>query len=57
MCRAASCRALIAVRSACGGCVKLSLLPGWGHNVWEPAMYEHGAIEWLLTHRLSDRGA
>ena len=42
---------------ACGGCVKLSLLPGWGHNVWEPAMYEHGAIEWLLTHRLSDRGA
>ncbi len=38
-----------------GGDVKLSLLPGWGHNVWEPAMYEYHAIEWLLTHRRSDR--
>jgi dipeptidyl aminopeptidase/acylaminoacyl peptidase len=38
-----------------GGNIKLSLLPGVNHNAWEPAMYEHRAIEWLLTHRLSDR--
>ena len=39
---------------ACGGNVKLSLLPGVNHNAWEPAMYEYGAIEWLLTHTRSE---
>ena len=34
-----------------GGDVKITLLPGVGHNAWEPAMYEYHAIEWLLTHR------
>ena len=34
-----------------GGDVKITLLPGVGHNAWEPAMYEYGAIEWLMTHR------
>ena len=34
----------------CGGDVKITLLPGVGHNAWEPAMYEYHAIEWLLTH-------
>lgn len=42
---------------ACGGHIKLSLLPERGHNVWEPALYEYGAIEWLMSHRLSDRKA
>ena len=36
---------------ACGGNIKLTLLPGVNHNAWEPAMYEFHAIEWLLTHR------
>jgi predicted peptidase len=37
---------------ACGGRVKLTLLPEVGHNAWEPALYEYGALEWLLEHRL-----
>ena len=36
---------------ACGGDVRITLLPGVGHNAWEPAMYEHHAIEWLLSHK------
>lgn len=39
----------------CGGNVKLTLLPEVGHNAWEPALYEHGAVEWLMGHRLSER--
>ena len=39
---------------ACGGNIKLTLLPGVNHNAWEPAMYELGAVEWLLTHSRSD---
>ena len=42
---------------ACGGNVKLTLLSGVGHNAWDPAIREQGAVEWLLTHRLSDRQA
>ncbi len=38
-----------------GGHVEFFLLPGWNHNVWEPALYEYGSVEWLMTHRLSDR--
>jgi predicted peptidase len=38
-----------------GGRVKLTLLPGVGHNAWDPALKEHGAVEWMLMHRLSDR--
>ena len=41
----------------CGGDVKITLLPGVGHNAWEPAMYEYGAIEWLLTHTRNGKGA
>jgi predicted peptidase len=37
---------------ACGGDVRLTMLPGVGHNAWEPALYEFGAVEWLLRHRL-----
>ena len=33
-----------------GGNIQLSLLPGWSHNVWEPALYEYGAVEWMLKH-------
>ena len=40
---------------ACGGDVTLTLLPGVGHNAWEPALYDHGAVEWLMAHRLTDR--
>ncbi len=40
---------------ACGGKINLTLLPGVAHNAWEPALYDHGAVEWLMTHRLSDR--
>ena len=40
----------LAVR-ATGGNIKLTLLPGVNHNAWEPAMYQEGAIEWLLTHK------
>ena len=36
---------------ACGGQVKLTLLPGVTHNAWDPAIREHGAVEWLLTQR------
>ena len=39
-----------------GGDVKITLLPGVGHNAWEPAMYEYHAIEWLLTHTRSGKG-
>lgn len=39
----------------CGGTVKLTLLPEVGHNAWEPAFRQHGAVEWMLEHRLSDR--
>ncbi len=39
-----------AVRAA-GGNIRLTLLPGVNHNAWEPAMYEQGVIEWLLTHK------
>ena len=38
-----------------GGRVTLTLLPGVDHNAWDPALYEQGAVEWLLTHRLSER--
>ena len=41
---------------ACGGDVTLTLLPGVGHNAWEPALCEHGAVEWLMGRRLSGRG-
>ena len=34
-----------------GGDVKITLLPGVGHNAWEPAIYDYHAIEWLMTHR------
>ncbi len=40
---------------ACGGKITLTLLPEVAHNAWEPALYDHGAVEWLMTHRLSDR--
>lgn len=40
----------------CGGTVTLTLLPGVDHNAWDPALYEQGAIEWLLNHRRLDRG-
>ena len=40
---------------ACGGDVTLTLLPGVGHNAWEPALREYGVVEWLLTHRLGNR--
>lgn len=36
---------------AAGGQIKLTLLPGVNHNAWEPALYELGAVEWLLSHR------
>ena len=39
----------------CGGKITLTLLPGVGHNAWSPALYDHGAVEWLMMHRLSDR--
>ena len=42
---------------ACGGHIKLTLLPGVNHNAWEPAMYEHHAIEWLLTHKRGEKQA
>ncbi len=35
--------------------VEFDLLHGRGHNVWEPALYELGCVEWLLKHRLSER--
>ena len=40
---------------ACGGDVTLTLLPGVGHNAWEPALREYGVVEWMLTHRLGNR--
>ncbi len=40
-----------------GAKVEFYLLPGWGHNVWEPALYELGCVEWLMTHKLSDRAS
>ena len=40
----------------CGGTVTLTLLPGVDHNAWDPALYEQGAIEWLLNHRRLGRG-
>ncbi len=43
-----------AVRAA-GGRVELHLLPDCGHNAWEPALYDYHSVEWLLSHRLSDR--
>ena len=42
---------------ATGGHIQLTLLPGVNHNAWEPAMYEYGAIEWLLTHTRNGKGA
>ena len=36
---------------ACGGSVLLTLLPGVDHNACDPALYDHGALEWLLRHR------
>ena len=51
---AESIRMAEAVRSS-GGNVKLTLLPEVGHNAWEPALYEYGALEWLLTHTRADR--
>ena len=44
---------------ACGGNVKLTLLnlpPESAHNAWDPALYDHRVVEWMLTHRLSERG-
>ena len=41
-----------------GGNVKLTLLNlplESAHNAWDPALYEHGVVEWMLTHRLSNR--
>ncbi len=42
---------------AVGGRVEFVLLPGWGHNVWEPALYTYGSVEWLMAHRLSEKGS
>ncbi len=33
-----------------GGKAELYLLSDCGHNVWDPVLYDHGVIEWLLTH-------
>ena len=38
-----------------GGTVKLTLLPGVDHNAWDPALYDLGVLEWLLSHRLSEQ--
>ncbi len=41
-----------------GGNAKLTLLNlplESAHNAWEPALKEYGVVEWMLTHRLSDR--
>ncbi len=35
----------------CGGNAKLTLLEGWGHNVWEAAFYTPEVYEWLLTNK------
>ena len=35
-----------------GGNIRLTLIPECGHNAWEPALYEFGAVEWLLNHTL-----
>ena len=40
---------------AIGGNITLSLLPEVGHNAWDPAYRDYGAVEWLMRHRLSDR--
>ena len=38
-----------------GGDVKITLLPGVGHNAWEPAIYDYHAIEWLMTHKRGEK--
>ncbi len=48
---------MVRAARAAGARVEFFLLPGWGHNTWEPALYELGCVEWLMTHRLSDRNA
>ena len=35
----------------CGGNAKLTLLEGWGHNIWEVAFYSPEAYEWLLSNK------
>ena len=35
----------------CGGVVLLTLLPGVDHNAWDPALYDYGALEWMLEHK------
>lgn len=41
-----------AVRAA-GADVRLTLLPGVGHNSWDTAYREHGLAKWFLQHTLS----
>ena len=38
-----------------GGQAKLTVLPHCGHNAWEPAVFEHGAIEWMLTCKKAEK--
>ncbi len=47
---------MVNAHRANGGKTEFILLPGWGHNTWEAALYHYDTIEWLLTHRLSERG-
>lgn len=35
----------------CGGNAKLTVLEGWGHNVWEAVFYSPEIYEWLLSNR------
>ena len=40
---------------ACGGKVKLTLIPETNHNAWEPALRDFQVVQWMMMHRLSDR--
>ena len=40
---------------ACGGNVKLTLIPETNHNAWEPALRDFQVVQWMMMHRLSDR--
>ncbi len=42
---------MVRAARAFGAKVEFILLPDWGHNVWEPALYELGCVEWLMEHR------
>jgi len=37
----------------CGGDAKLTLLDGWGHDIWEVAFHSSEVYEWLLSKKRS----